>query len=102
MGRGNNRKLVAEITILEPGIWSALPKQVWDVELRLAERQGSEFRLIAPDEAAAREQLIAAHSHLATDRRAFLQGLAPQGELAGVLGDDLPEADDEAAEEDDA
>jgi len=88
MGRGNNRKLVAEMTILEPGLWSALPKQVWDMELRLGERQGSEFCLIAPDEAEAREQLLAAHPHLATDRRAFLQGLAPQGELAVVLEDD--------------
>jgi hypothetical protein len=88
MGRGNNRKLVAEMTILEAGLWSALPRQVWDMELRLGERQGSEFRLIAPDEAAAREQLLAAHPHLATDRRAFLQGLAPQGELAVVLEDE--------------
>ena len=88
MGRGNNRKLVAEMTILEPGLWSALPRQVWDMELRLGERQGSEFRLIAPDEAEAREQLLEAHPHLATDRRAFLQGLAPQGELAVVLEDD--------------
>ncbi len=88
MGRGNNRKLVAEMTILEPGLWSALPTQVWDMELRLGERQGSEFRLIAPDEAASRDQLLAAHPHLATDRRAFLQGLAPQGELAVVLEDE--------------
>jgi hypothetical protein len=88
MGRGNNRKLVAEMTILEPGLWSALPRQVWDMELRLGERQGSEFRLIAPDEAAAREQLLAAHPDLATNRSAFLQGLAPQGELAGVLEDE--------------
>jgi hypothetical protein len=88
MGRGNNRKLVGEMTILEPGLWSALPKQVWDMELRLGERQGSEFCLIAPDEAEAREQLLAAHPHLATDRRTFLQGLAPQGELAVVLEDD--------------
>jgi len=102
MGRGNNRKLVAEMTILEPGLWSALPRQVWDMELRLGERQGSDFRLIAPDEAAAREQLLAAHPHLATDRRAFLQGLAPQGELAVDPEDDLPEADDEAGEDDDA
>ena len=88
MGRGNKRKLVAEMKILEPGLWSALPRQVWDMELGLAERQGSEFRLIAPDEAAAREQLLAAHPHLATDRRAFLQGLAPQGELAVDLEDE--------------
>ena len=88
MGRGKNRKQVAEMTILEPGLWRALPKGVWDMELRLAERQGSEFRLIAPDEAAAREQLLAAHPHLATDRRAFLQGLAPQGELAVDLEDE--------------
>jgi hypothetical protein len=88
MGRGKNRKPVAEMTILESGLWRALPKEVWDMELRLAERQGSEFRLIAPDEAAAREQLLAAHSHLATDRRAFLEGLAPQGELTVVLEDE--------------
>jgi hypothetical protein len=96
MGRGNNRKLVAEMTILEPGLWSALPRQVWDMELRLGERQGSEFHLIAPDEAVAREQLLAAHPHLATDRRAFLQGLAPQRELAVVLEDE--ESQEELAE----
>lgn len=102
MGRGNNRKLVTEMTILEPGLWSALPKQVWNMELRLAERQGSEFRLIAPDEAAAREQLLAAHPQLAIDRRAFLQGLAPQGELAVDQEDELPDHDDEAGEDNDA
>jgi hypothetical protein len=66
------------------------------MELRLGERQGSEFCLIAPDEAEAREQLLAAHPHLATDRRAFLQGLAPQRELAVVLEDE--ESQEELAE----
>ena len=77
MGRGNSRKLVAEMTILEPGLWSALPRQVWDMELRLAERQGSEFRLIAPDESAAREQLLAAHPHLAPRPVELVAALVP-------------------------
>lgn len=39
-----------ELRILEPGLWSRIPDQCWDLELRVIEKQGEDFRLLAPDE----------------------------------------------------
>ena len=50
------RQLVPELHLLEPGLWSALPEEVWALELRLSEKQGAEFRLRSPDEADARDR----------------------------------------------
>ena len=54
MGRGDNRQVVNEMRILEPGLWSVIPEQVAAVEQRLSDRQDALFSLRAPDEAEGR------------------------------------------------
>jgi hypothetical protein len=78
MGRSKKRTAVPMMTILEPGLWSALPAAVWAMELRLAEKQGLEFILQAPDEAEARAAFGAAHPQMVAARVDFLASLVPQ------------------------
>ena len=54
MGRGDNRRVVNEMRLLERGLWSVIPERVSALELRLSERQGEAFSLRAPDEAEGR------------------------------------------------
>ena len=54
MGRGDNRQVVNEMQILEPGLWSEIPEEVAAMEQRLSDKQGSLFSLRAPDEAEGR------------------------------------------------
>ncbi|MFN9623341.1 MAG: SAM-dependent methyltransferase, partial [Cyanobacteriota bacterium] len=54
MGRADNRQVVNEMQILEPGLWSVIPEEVAAMEQRLSEKQGSLFSLRAPDEAEGR------------------------------------------------
>jgi hypothetical protein len=84
LGRGKDRTAISTMTILESGLWSARPRALWALELRLAEKQGTAFRLLAPDEAAARAALLAEEPGLAAARAEFLAGLvAPVGLFDG-------------------
>jgi hypothetical protein len=98
MGRGTRRQVVPELRLLEPGLWEAHPGALWDAELRLAERQGAELRILAPDEPAARAAYEAAHPRRVEDRRAFLAGLVP---LTLGLAEDEPEDEELPEGEDD-
>ncbi len=98
MGRGRNRHLLPEMRILEAGLWSAIPDEVWEMELRLSEKQGSEFRLLSPDEPSARAACEIAHPDLVRARAAFLESLVPNdnwldesSEEDVVIGDDAPD-----------
>lgn len=44
----------ANLTLLEPGLWSAIPKECWELEAKIIKKQEAPFRLLAPDEAEAR------------------------------------------------
>lgn len=81
MGRGKSRKVVPEMRILETGLWPAHAEALWEMELRLAERQGAEIRILAPDEPAARAAFEAAHPERVHDRKSFLASLVPAVEL---------------------
>ena len=87
MGRGSKRKVVPEMALLEPGIWSALPEQVWKMELRLAGKQNADFHLRAPDEPEARAALKAENPWLVQDRETFIAGLVVQQEIFDVTDD---------------
>jgi hypothetical protein len=67
-------KLIKELTILEPGLWSSEPEACWDMETRIIKKQEFGFRLIAPDEAEARAKLIAETPQKETGRRRMLEG----------------------------
>lgn len=67
-------KIIQEMTILEPGLWSTEPEACWDMETRIIKKQEFGFRLIAPDEAEARAKLIAETPQKETGRRRMLEG----------------------------
>jgi hypothetical protein len=105
IGRSKGRKLVPEMRILETGLWSRLPAEVWQMELRVAERQGTEFRLLAPDEPEARAAFEAKNPDKVRERAVFLANIEPLVELFGDPGeedegniaDDADEVDNEDA-----
>ena len=98
--RVKKHKVVSEMRILERGLWSALPEAVWEMELRVSEKQGAELRLVSPDEAEARAGL---GPERAEARRKRLLELAPvvgwfeEGDERDDFGDDA-----RASEEDEA
>ena len=68
-GRGKDTTAVPELTLLEPGLWSARPAECWALETRITEKQEAPFRLRAPDEPQARAAYAAAHPARVADRR---------------------------------
>jgi hypothetical protein len=94
----------ASITLLWPGLWSALPDAVVQVELKVAEKQGSDCRVLGPDEPAARAAWEAAHPADVKARELLLARLQPMTlALDGEPdGDDAPNdaADGDADGED--
>jgi hypothetical protein len=97
MGRGKRRKAVSEMRIQETGLWTGHAEDLWDLELDLAERQGAEIRILAPDEPVARAAFEAANPEKVADRKDFLASLVPPVELF-----DDEDADEDESGEDDA
>jgi hypothetical protein len=89
-----SRELLSEMRILEEGLWSAVPDDVWDMELRLAEKQGAEFRLLAPDEPAARAAYEAAYPDRVQSRAEFIATLVPPDDWFGEASDEDEEVPD--------
>ncbi|MCM0673228.1 BREX-6 system adenine-specific DNA-methyltransferase PglX [Micromonospora phytophila] len=81
MGRGKGRKLVPEMLVLERGLWTDYPGELWEMELRLAEKQGAELRILAPDEPEARAAFEGLHPEKVRERQGFLANLVPPAEL---------------------
>ncbi|MEU2423696.1 BREX-6 system adenine-specific DNA-methyltransferase PglX [Streptomyces sp. NPDC007851] len=77
MGRGKSRMLVPEMRILETGLWSAHAEALWEMELRLAEKQGAELRILAPDEPEARAAFESQYPEKVRARKDFLATLIP-------------------------
>jgi hypothetical protein len=102
MGRGSKQKAVPELRILERGLWSALPAEVWAMELRLSEKQGVEFRLLSPDEPEARAAFEAANPAKASERRSLMSTLVPRLVATADDANDDDLADAGAGDEDDA
>tara|TARA_R110002072_G_scaffold289831_1_gene457070 strand:- start:19152 stop:22565 length:3414 start_codon:yes stop_codon:yes gene_type:complete len=61
-----------ELRLLEPGIWSAEPYRCYELELAVLQKQGVEFRLLAPDEAAARTTYEAENPERVSQRKSLL------------------------------
>jgi hypothetical protein len=103
MGRGKRRKRVTEVRILETGLWSAHAKAIWDMELYLAEKQGTELRILAPDESEARAAYEAKHPQRVSARAKFLANLVPPLGFFETEGndDDVGQDDDQESEEGD-
>ena len=99
MGRGKDRKPVSEMRIIETGLWSAHAKALWEMELRLAEKQGAELRIVAPDEPQARAAFESQHPGKVQARKEFLAKLVPLALFTGESEDE--DADDPGESEDD-
>jgi hypothetical protein len=96
MGRGTNKKLVPTMTILESGLWSNFPAEIWEMELRLAKKQGIEFRLLSPDEETSRTTFAAANPDEVRNRESILSTLeAPTELFESPVDDELVEPEDE-------
>jgi hypothetical protein len=100
MGRRKSRERVPEMTILETGLWSALPAEVWDMELRLSEKQGAELRLLAPDEPLARAAYESAHPDRVQSRTELIASLVPPDNGFGETSETDGDAPDDEENED--
>lgn len=81
MGRSKNRKLVPSMTILESVFWSNYPADIWAMEIRLSQKQGIEFRLLSPNEDAARTTFSGTHHDEVRNRETILKTLVAPTEL---------------------
>jgi hypothetical protein len=101
MRRSKNKPPLPEMRIIERGLWSAIAPDVWDMELRLSEKQGAEFRLLAPDEPLARSAYETAHPDRVESRATLIASLVPPDDWfveSEDEGDDS--SDEEVADED--
>jgi hypothetical protein len=91
-----------ELHTPETGLWTEDPDLVWALEMRLAEKLGHDFRLIAPDKPAARSEYEAAHPDDVKRRKDLIASLAPLM-FPGGDADDAADAagDDDAADDPD-
>jgi hypothetical protein len=92
--RRKKKQPQAELCILEPGLWSAVPSACWAMELRIIEKQEADFCLRAPDEADARAAYTKAHPEMLSARERLLKGLPTTGRLFEDGGDE-DDSDDE-------
>jgi hypothetical protein len=93
--RRKQKRPQSELRILESGLWSRLPAECWELELGIIKKQGVDFRLLSPDEPAARAAFLAANPQLEKAREQLLDSLATQN----LFEEDEPD-DDEVASDD--
>jgi len=96
--RRKQKKPLSELRIVEIGLWSTVPADCWDLELRLIEKQQANFHLIAPDEPAARSKFETKHPDKVKDRQALLSRLRPL-ELFSTTDDEEEVAELDSSEE---
>lgn len=103
--RRKTKAPVASLTLLEPGLWTTNPADCWSLELDLSEKQGLEFRLLAPDEPTSRAAFAKAHPHLVAQRAERMATLAVQSDIdlsdpdGGSDAGDQPDGEDGGDEE---
>lgn len=82
-GKKDNIRIINEMTLLEPGLWSAEPEFCFEIESKFIKKQKAPFRLMAPDEVEARENLLEAKPGLRKNRNELMNKIAPVGLFAG-------------------
>ncbi len=96
-GRSMDRRRVPEMRILEAGLWTDHPEEVWALELSVAKKQRADFRLLAPDEPEARAAFEAQHPRKVEARHVFLEELqAEQADLPDEAEEEEQEGEEEA------
>ena len=93
--RRKQKQPQAELTLLETDLWSSVPGECWDLEIRLTKKQQVEFCLRSPDEPAARAAFEEAHPDEVESRKGLLEKLQPPRLFADPDDDeDQQESDD--------
>lgn len=87
----NHKKPLAEFRLLDAGLWTELSEECWQLEERVAKKQGVLMLLLAPDEVKARKALLRTNPDLKTMRAELVAELEPVLFGAG--------ADDDASED---
>jgi len=93
-GRGKKARPLAELGLLEPGLWRHHPGGCWDLEAHVINHQSADFRLLAPDEPEARAAFMQANPGKVEERRALLASLDLRGGLLDEE-DENPEEDEQ-------
>ncbi|MBL8786988.1 MAG: hypothetical protein JNJ59_18935 [Deltaproteobacteria bacterium] len=96
--RRNAKGPIPTLTLLDPGLWTEHPGDVYELELELSKKQGLEFLILAPDEPTARATFESQNPARASNRRTFVAGLKP-AELALTPDDDEAQDGDIDTEE---
>ncbi len=88
-GKKGNIRIINQMILLEPGLWSALPEVCWDIESKFIKKQNAACRLIAPDEVEARKALLKSKPALQTIRQTLMNTITPHDPFAsvGVIGE---------------
>ncbi len=97
--RRRHKQPQVALSLLETGFWYRHPLACWELELRVSEAQGAEFRILAPDEPAGRTKFEAENPGLVAERAELLSRLAPAPDLFD--GENDASQDDADAEDDD-
>jgi hypothetical protein len=84
----------SELTLREAGLWSSVPEECWQLELKLIEKQKADFRLLAPDEPSARAAYEKKNANKVKARNALLNELKP----AKLFSDAVEDDEDETSE----
>jgi len=79
-GRGKGAKPIAEVILLERGLWSHHAAECWALESQIIDKQKAPFSLHAPDEAEGRAAYEAAHPRAVEARALRLKALVEQSE----------------------
>lgn len=82
-GKKDNIRIIDQMTLLEPGLWSAMPEKCWDIETMFIKKQKAPFRLLAPDEAESRAALLEEKPALRKQRNELLNKVSPVDMFAG-------------------
>jgi hypothetical protein len=96
------KKPQPQLTLLESGMWSAVPAECWDLEIELTDKQQVEFRLLAPDESKARRTFEEANPDKVKSRKALISRLRPPDLYADEEADDETEENVDTEEDPEA
>lgn len=97
-----HKRPLPSLSLLEPGLWTARPEECWTLELKILEKQGTDFLLLAPDEPTGRAALLRELPALEPQRRELLASLRPGQLFAGDESDDASPDDDDADADDES
>ncbi len=74
---------IAQMQLLETGIWSAAAAHCWELEMKTIQKQQADFQLTAPDAEKSRAAYAKAHPQMAAQHTELLAAIQTGGLLFG-------------------